>query len=75
MVIDHDVLILKLTEEQIQLLLDQVRKTDAPTPLQLLLEPTIKPLSTDSKNQLAELGDLIKTEHLDNYIDWLKIVW
>ena len=71
--IDHDVPILKLTEEQIQLLLDQVRKEGAPTPL--LLEPTIKPLSADSKAELAELGDLIKVEYLDNYSDWLKLVW
>ena len=71
--IDHDVPILKLTEEQIQLLLDQVRKEGAP--ISLLLEPTVKPLSADSKAELAELGDLIKVEYLDNYSDWLKLVW
>ena len=50
--IDHDAPILKLTEEQIQLLLDQVRKEGAP--VSLLLEPTVKPLSADSKQSLAE---------------------
>ena len=44
-------------------------------PTELLIQPAIKPLSADSKTELAELGDLIKVEYLDNYSDWLKLVW